>query len=168
MASQLFEPLQFDNPRDWFTRMEAAHKLVEASSGNAIDKKTYLLATIGSKGSSLLGDLLAPSCLDDPKNDYVTLKETLLVHLKSQRLEIAERAYFYSAVQGAQESSSDFYTRLKKLSEHCNFGPSLNSMLRDRMVLGCKSLEARKRLLQQDPLTLEIVKNTLSMFEAIE
>ena len=58
MASQLFEPFLFDNPRDWFTRMEAGHELLEASSGKTISCKTYLLASIGSKASSLLADLL--------------------------------------------------------------------------------------------------------------
>ena len=83
MASQLFEPFSFDNPGDWFTRMEAAHSLVETSSGKTIGKKTYLLATVGSKGSTLLAHLLAPLTLDDTSVDYALMKTTLLNHLKS-------------------------------------------------------------------------------------
>ena len=41
-------------------------------------------------------------------------------------------------------------------------------MLRDRLVLGCKSTEARRKLLQTDPLTLKVVQDTLSVFEAVE
>ena len=36
------------------------------------------------------------------------------------------------------------------------------------MVLGCRSLEARKRVLQEEPLTLKKVKDTLAIVEAIE
>ena len=168
MASQLFEPFSFEKPSDWFTRMEVAHSILEASSGNVIGKKTYLLAAIGSKGSTLLAHLLAPQTLDDATTTYEKMKTTLVNHLQSQHLEIAERSNFYSAHQAPNESASDFYSRLKKISEYCNFGTSLNSMLRDRLVLGCRSLEARKRLLQKDPLTLKDVQDTLAVFEAID
>ena len=168
MASQLFEPFNMENPTDWFVRMEAAHALLEASSGNAVSKKTYLLATIGSKASQLLTDLLAPTSVQDVSIDYANIKDALMTHLKCQHLEIAERCNFYAAVQGASETAADFYSRLKKLSQYCKFGTSLETMLRDRLVLGCRSVEARRRLLQIDPLTLKAVKDTLALFEAIE
>ena len=168
MASQYFEPFHFANPRDWFTRMEAAHQLLEASSGHTISQKTFLLASIGSKASSLLADLLAPDSIQDASIKYDNIKTTLLSHLKAQHLEIAERSNFYSATQGHNETASDFFSRLKKLAEVCNFGTSLESMLRDRFVLGCRSIDARKRLLQLDPLTLQTVQDTLAIQEAIE
>ena len=168
MASQLFEPFEFNSPGDWFTRMEAAHALLEASTGKSIEKKTYLLAAIGSKASLLLADLLAPLTVSDGTVTYDTVKITLTKHLKAQHLEIAERANFYSATQAQGESAANFFGRLKKLAEFCNFGISLDSMLRDRLVLGCRSLDARKRLLQLDPLTLETVRKTLATHEAIE
>ena len=61
-----------------------------------------------------------------------------------------------------------FFSRLKKQAEHCNFGSLFDDMLRDRMVLGCLSMEARKRLLQTESLTLKMVKDTIRMFEAVE
>jgi transposase InsO family protein len=167
MASQ-FEPLLFDDPKDWFIRMEAAHALLEASSGNTVSLKTFLLATMGAKASSLVTDLLAPKSVQDKAIDYESIKKTLLSHLQSQHLEIAERCNFYAASQGPNESAADFYSRLKKLSEFCNFDTSLDTMLRDRMVLGCRSIEARRRLLQIDPLDLKTVQDTLAVFEAIE
>ena len=169
MASQQpFEPFLFADPNDWFVRMESAHKLLEASSGNAVDKKTYLLATMGAKASSLLKDLLDPTSVQDASITYDIMKSTLLKHFKSQYLEIAERSNFYSACQGASESASDFYSRLKRLSAHCNFGTSLDSMLRDRLVLGCRSIAVRTRLLEVEPLTLKAVQDALAVSEAIE
>ena len=168
MASLAFEPFLFNKPADWFTRMEASHVLAETTSGKTIDLKVYLLATMGSQASSLLADLLAPLTITDKAVDYEKLKDTLLNHLRSQHLEIAERSTFYAAVQEPNETSSAFFSRLKRLSEFCNFDTSLESMLRDRMVLGCRSIEARRQLLQKDPLSLKTVQETLAVFEAIE
>lgn len=123
---------------------------------------------MGAKASTLLADLLSPQSVGDAAVTYETMKTALLDHLKSQRLEIAERAIFYSSTQNPSETSSEFFSRLKKQAEHCNFGSSLENMLRDRMVLGCRSMEARKRFLQMEPLTLKMVKDTLLMFEAME
>jgi len=131
MASQLFEPFTFDDPADWFIRMEAAHSLLETSSGKTISQKTYLLASIGSKASSLLAHLLSPLTIQDATITYATIKTTLTTHLASQHLEIAERSNFYAATQGPNETSSQFYSRLKRLAQYCNFGTSLDSMLRD-------------------------------------
>ena len=79
MASQpMFEPLAFDNPSDWFTRLEAAHAVLEASTDKTISQKTYLLASIGSKGSTLLADLLAPVTVDDAAVTYSSIKTKAL------------------------------------------------------------------------------------------
>ena len=168
MASCNMNEFSFQHPKDWFVRMEAAQKLLEASSGNTIDAKVYLLATMGAKASTLLTDLLSPTLVEDKSVTYDMMKNALLNHFKSQRLEIAERAIFYTATQTSEETSAEFFSRLKHLAEHCNFGSSLEVMLRDRMVLGCRSLEARKRLLQMEPLTLKMAQDTLRMFEAVE
>ena len=116
MASP-FEPFLFDDPKDWFIRMEAAHSLLEASSGNTVSQKTFLLATMGAKASSLVSDLLAPQSVQDAAVTYDSIKNTLMSHLGSQHLEIAERCNFYAASQGPTEPAADFYSRLKKLSE---------------------------------------------------
>ena len=148
--------------------MAASHEVLQAATGNSIDKKTFLIASMRAKASTLRSDLLAPDKVSDAKVSYETMKKTLQDHLVSQRLEMAERYTFYTASQQPNENASEFFSRLKKLSEHCNFGGNLDSMLRDRLVLGCRSPEARKRLLQFDPLTLKTVQDTLSVFEAVE
>ena len=169
MASRTgLDEFSSDYPKDWFLRMEASLKLLEATSEKTIDKKTYLLAMIGPKASILLADLLSPQSIGDATVTYDMMKAALLNHLRSQRLQIAERAIFYSTTQSPSETSSEFFSRLKKQAEYCDFGSSLDDMLRDRMVLGCRSMEARKRLLQMEPLTLKMVQDTLLMFEAVD
>jgi transposase InsO family protein len=167
MASRSVEEFNDNNPSDWFLRLEASHAVLQASSGQGIDEKVFLLASMGSKASTLLADLLAPTSISDRTVTYALMKATLLAHFKSQRLEMAERARFYEACQENGETSAQFFSRLKHLSEHCNFGVMLDSMLRDRLVLGCRSSDARRKLLQLDPLTLQTVRDTLAISEAM-
>lgn len=166
MASLQIEPLPLsEDAADWFARMEAAKTILEVSCGQSMDSKTYLIAVIGKDALSLLKDLLSPKNIDAVAYDVI--KSTLLTHLVRQRLEIAERFAFYAVVQEDGESVSLFFSRLKKAAEHCNFGSYLDDMLRDRLVLGCRSEDARRKLLQTDKLTLSDALDILRSFEAV-
>ncbi len=166
MASLQIEPLPLtEEADDWFVRMEAARAILEASSGNALDSKTYLLAVMGKDALSLLKDLLSPDKVKDV--DYDDIKAQLLKHLVRRRLEIAERFLFYNVTQDEGESVPLFFSRLKRAAEHCGFGSYLDDMLRDRLVLGCCSADARRKLLQTDGLTLSITLDVLRSFEAV-
>jgi hypothetical protein len=149
-------------------RMEAAHTLLEASTGRTVEQKIFAIATLGSAATTLLTDLLAPVSLSDGSVTYVIIKSTLSTHLQGQKLEMAERAVFYTTQQRPGETVASFFSRLKKASEHCNFCASLETMLRDRLVLGCTSCEAKKKLLAIHPLSLKTVQDTLTIFEAVE
>ena len=46
-----------------------------------------------------------------------------------------------------------FVVELKKLSEHCEFGDSLDNMLRDRLVYGLQDVKVQRRLLAEGKLT---------------
>ena len=74
--------------------MEAAHALLEASSGNTIEEKTFLLATIGMSGSSLLSKLFWPTKLNDASVTYDAMKEKLTKHLRMQTLERLSALFF--------------------------------------------------------------------------
>ena len=46
-------------------------------------------------------------------------------------------------------------SELRSLAEHCNYGPTLDQMLRDRPVCGIKDDNIQHRLLSEDKLTLQ-------------
>ena len=60
----------------------------------------------------------------------------LKTHLVPKRLVIGERFRFYKRDQLPNENISDYVAELKRLTTHCQFGKSLDSMLRDRFVCG--------------------------------
>jgi hypothetical protein len=155
----------YKDPSDSFLRIGSC-AVLELATGNNVERKTFAIATLGAAAIALVSDLLAPTSLSDVKVSFPVLKDTLQQHLASQYLEIAERATFFSQQQHDGESLASFYSRLKKSAEHCNFGDHLEEMLRDRLVLGCRSKEARQRLLAMHPLWLGAARDTLVTFEA--
>ena len=48
---------------------------------------------------------------------------------------------------------AEFVSRLRSLAEFCNFGASLEEMLRDRLVCGIQNTPIQKRLLAEKTLT---------------
>ena len=91
----------------------------------ANDKKgPALLSLIGPKTYGVLRDLTSPNL---PKEKtYKQLCELLSKHFNPEPLVIAERFRFHKRDQKQGESVTDFNVSLRKLSEHCKFGQSLN------------------------------------------
>ena len=54
---------------------------------------------------------------------------------------------FAELVAPLNELVADFVAELRSLAEFCNFGASLNDMLRDRIVCGINSSKIQQRLL---------------------
>ena len=107
--------LSLENPQDWFTRMEAAHQVLTASSGHDIPQKTFAIAAMGPHASILLADLLAPQQVSDDNVTYDALKNILITHLRSQHLELAERSLFYATAQLDGESAASFFSLSNRL-----------------------------------------------------
>ncbi len=102
------------------------------------DKKVpALLSLIGGKTYSLLRNLTSP---EEPKSKgYDALVELLTNHLLPKPLVIAERFRFHKRDQREGESLNVYVAELRKLTEHCNFGVTLNDALRDRLVCGIRN-----------------------------
>lgn len=132
----------------------------------ANDKKVpALLSLIGPKTYGVLRDLTSPNL---PKEKtYEQLCELLSKHFNPEPLVIAERFRFHKRDQKQGESVTDFNVSLRKLSEHCKFGQSLNDTLRDRLVCGLLNENIQKRLLSEKDLTYEkALEISLSMESA--
>ena len=66
---------------------------------------------------------------------------------------IVQRLAFNKRVQREGETAAEFVTELRKLSEQCQFGASLNEMLRNQLVCGAKDGSLQRRLLAEPDLT---------------
>ena len=83
----------------------------------------------------------------------VNLVKTLDTHFKPAPSEIVERCKFHTRYRRPGESIATFVTELRRLSEFCNFGDTLEAMIRYRIVCGINDDAMQKRLLAESTLT---------------
>ena len=81
--------------------------------------------------------------------------------------ETYERYLFNQRFQ-EDENIETYVAALRTLAKTCNYGQLEESLIRDRMVVGIKSAEARKRLLQDRRLTLDRCIDICKAFENIK
>ena len=60
---------------------------------------------------------------------------------------------FHNRKRREGENITGYVAELRKLSEHCNFGETLEDMIRDRLVRGVKNESIQQRLLSEPELT---------------
>lgn len=71
--------------------------------------------------------------------------------LKPKNIEVLERATFNSRSQGLGENISAYALALRELAQSCNFGPGLDSYLRDRFIVGLKNNNMKHSILKSNP-----------------
>ena len=64
-----------------------------------------------------------------------------------------QRFRFNSRARKAGESVAAYVAELRRLAQHCNYGDTLDKMLRDRIVYGINDKVIQKKLLQETDLT---------------
>ena len=154
MAAQMFGNVpQLDSGykfEDWIEVLESWFIANDITAD--AKKKGIFLSGLGSKSYATLRALLQPNKPID--KTYQVCKDTLSEHFAPQPTEIVQRYKFYTCVQESRETIPQFVARLRQLSEGCKF-KELNSMLRDRLVVGCKDKATQRKLLSESELTFD-------------
>ena len=128
---------EYDESELWTQYVERLEQYFVANDVKEPKKQwAIFLSVCGAKTYALVRDLLQPKKPAETDLDEI-LKE-LDKHFSPKPSEIVERFTFHNRRQGDKESVAEFIAGLKKLTEHCNFGDTLNAMLRDRLVCGIK------------------------------
>ena len=77
-------------------------------------------------------------------------------HLRRQRNVIIDRRDLFTRVQEAGETVDDFVCGLKEIASSCDFcHHCLDNRYRDRVVVGIRDEEARRRMLEEPTLTFQ-------------
>ena len=134
---------------------------IEDDEDNAPKRRAILLTSIGSGSFRVLKDLAFP---DAPNTKTFAQLATLLRnHFKPQRLKIAERYRFHSAIQKPDQSITDFVRELKKLAGTCEFtNEQLNDNLRYRFICGLRSQHVKQKLLSRNFTFQEAVNEAIA------
>ena len=149
---------------DWTSYSE---RLTEYFTANDVDdaakKRAILLSVVGASTYQLIRNLVAPrKPTEKAFNDLVKLVQE---HYQPNRSIIVQRFKFNSRSRQPGESVGTFVAELRRLSEHCQYGDTLDDMLRDRLVCGIADSRLQRRLLAELDLTF---KKALELAQAQE
>ena len=170
MSAATFGRIQeFDGDKEeWPQYVERlGHFFLANGIENADKKRAVFLSVVGPATYKTLRNLVSPAKPGD--KTYDELVEVLAKHYKPTPSEIVERFKFHSRFRKAGESVATFVAELRCLSEFCNFGKSLQDMIRDRLVCGINDEAIQKQLLSKPKLTYEqAVELALSLERAAQ
>lgn len=149
---------------DWTTYVERLQMYFIA---NDIDdnakKRAILLSVCGPTTYQLIRNLAQPKKPSDLS--YAELVQLLSNHYFPSQSVSVQRFRFNSRCRHPGETVASYIAELRRLSEHCQFGESLDTMLRDRLVCGINDERMQRRLLAEPELTC---RKAVQLAQAIE
>ncbi|XP_062864462.1 uncharacterized protein K02A2.6-like [Trichomycterus rosablanca] len=116
-------------------------------------KRAILISVVGAATYSLMRNLLSP--VKPSEKSYAELVSLLKNHFNPRPSEIVQRFKFDSRTRKATETVTEFVAELRRLAQDCNYGETLEQMLRDRLVCGINDDRIQRRLLSETNLTFE-------------
>ena len=162
---------EFDGTKgDWPLYVERLEHFFAANGiSDGEKKRAVLLSVIGAATYKILRNVVSPS--KPGEKTYAALVDALTQHFKPKPSEIVERFKFHSRVRKPGESVATYVAELRSLSEFCDFGDTLEVMIRDRLVCGINDGAIQKRLLAEPKLTyakaVEIAQTTESAAQSM-
>ena len=168
MATAVFSKVEeFDGNREnWTQYVERLGHFFDANGITQAEKKRAIfLSVIGPTTYRLLKSLVAPA--KPGSKSFDDLVKQLSEHYDPTPSETVQRHKFHTRDRREGESVATFVSELRSIATFCNFGVSLDQMLRDRIMCGIMNKRIQDRLLSESKLdfkkTMEIA---LSLEEA--
>ena len=110
-------------------------------------KRAILISVMGSDAHRLLRSLISPS--KPSEKSFAQIVEVLKDHYNPQPSEIMQRFHFHSRSRKSGKNVATYLAELRGIAEHCNFGASLDDMLRNRLVMAINDATLQRRLLSE-------------------
>ena len=133
---------------------------------STVKRRALLLTVIGQDTYSLLRDLVFPKKPEECEYDDII--KTLHDHFQPKRSVIMERFKFNTRVRQENESIATYIAELKQLAVFCEFGNTLEDMLRDRLVCGVNDPRIQRSLLEETNLTFSKAKDIAQAMDLAE
>ena len=132
-----------------FMRFRQASDLVSKSEERQLNMLIYCM---GDKSEDIFQSF---NLADDDAKKFDIVLQKFDDHFVIEKNIIFERAKFNMRCQEPGEPAESFITTLHKLSEHCNYGPLRDELIRDRIVAGIRDSKLSERMQLDAKLTLE-------------
>ena len=145
---------EYRETEEWRHYVERLNHFFEANEITDKEKRrSIFLVSVGAKTYKLIRSLLSPQ---DPKTrTYEELTKLVQDHYMPKPSTIVQRFKFNSRSQQSGETIPVFVAELRRLSEDCEFGTTLDERLRDRLVCGVRDDKIQRRLLAEPKLSLK-------------
>lgn len=154
MATVILQIKEFNSDEEWAQYIERVKHFFNANDIQDNGKKrSILLSAIGAKTYKLLRNLVAPATPGDKTFDEIV--QVVKDYYDPKPSEIVQRFKFNSWNRKQTESVSAYMSELRALANKCNFGTTLDDMLRDRLVCGINDNQIQRKLLSEGKLTLK-------------
>ena len=156
MGSQTFGKVEeFDcKQEEWSQYVERLGYYFAANDvEDPVRKKAIFLTLIGPSTYKTLRSLVHPSTPGE--KSYNELVQLLTAHFEPKPSEIVQRFRFNTRFRKTGESIAKYASELRALAQYCNFGETLETMLRDRLVCGINNEKIQNRLLSETELTYQ-------------
>ena len=155
---------EYNETEDWRHYIERVNHFFEANKITDPDKRrSIFLVCVGRKTYKLVRSLVAREYPKDKCDE--DLAKPLQDHFMPKPSAIVQQFKFNTRSQQPGETIAMFLAELRHLSKLCEFGITLDEMLRDRLVCGVRDIRIQRRLLAEPKLTL---KRALDLALAIE
>jgi len=140
---------------DWVSYTERLEQyfIANSISTEGDKRRAILLSSCGAPTYQLIRNLVAPGKPTD--KTFAEIVTLVRDHHQPRPSTIVQRFNFHTRTQKPGEKISEFVAQLRKLSEHCEFGETLEDMLRDRLVCGCRDQRLQCKLLAEPDLNFE-------------
>lgn len=143
--------------QDWQIFYGRLNQFMKLNKITGEDKASLLLTHLSDETYRLARNLVHPTELD--KVSFEDLVSKLNGHFKPKRSTFVDRAKFYDAAISDGESIEDWAARLRGLAVYCEFGEALlDTLLRDKFILGLREGRERDRLFEKDSSSLTFAK----------
>ena len=142
------------NQETWTAYVECLQQYLAANKIEDPDQQRAILLSIcGPATYRLIRNLVSSKKPTELK--FLEIVEHVQKHHDSKPSVIIQRYHFNSRNLRSGESVASHVAELWHLSEHCEFGTTLNQMLRDRLVCGVEEPKIQRRLLAELDLTFD-------------
>ena len=157
---------EFLEEKEEWTQYEECLTLFFTTNGIKKRNKKCLvfLTMVGPVAYKLLCNLITPKKLAELS--YKELVAAISKHHNPTPLEIIQQYKFNTWTRHPGELIATFTAELHSLAIFCNFGDSLDDMLRDRLVCGIRDTHIQRRLLAETKLTLKKATELALVMEA--
>ena len=127
----------------------------ESTTKSDLVKSSILLHCVGKQAKEICNTFTFTT--EDDKVKYAENIKKFDGHFSPKKNLTFLRFTFLTARQVEGETFDEYVTRLKTLSEDCEFGELRSSLIKDLIIIGLKDKKLQERLLSEPDINLEQV-----------